>query len=240
MDFPVVKRQHISETARLYADRQHMISELRCGERGVIAEVGVALGEFSDFLLDTLQPVQLVALDIFTLHEVPVINAHGAQMHDMRVPTAWGQQSTALLRGMSHLDFYKERMARRGDQVTIEVGLSEKTLARYPDESFDMIYIDASHDYDSVWKDAELAARKLRTHGTLIFNDYIIYDHITGSPYGVVQAANRLIVGGNWRVIGLALQQQVFCDIAIRRSGPDVDFGERLMGPTEARFASRG
>jgi hypothetical protein len=68
MDFPVVKRQHISETARLYADRQHMISEIRCGERGVIAEVGVALGDFSDFLLDTLQPVQFVALVLQQRH----------------------------------------------------------------------------------------------------------------------------------------------------------------------------
>lgn len=182
-----------------------MISDLRCGESGVIAEIGVALGDFSDFLLDTLQPARFVAFDIFTLHEVPVI---------------WGQQSTALLRGMPHLDFYKERIARRGDQVTIEVGLSEEMLARYPEDSFDMIYIDADHDYESVKKDAELAARKLRTDGTLIFNDYTLYNH-TGSPYGVVQAANRLIVDGNWRVIGLALRRYMDCDIAIRRAGPD-------------------
>jgi hypothetical protein len=42
-------------------------------------------------------------------------------------------------------------------------------------------------------------------------------DHIQNSPYGVVQVVNELVTSSNWRVIGFALQQHMFCDIALKR-----------------------
>ena len=136
-------------------------------------------------------------------------------MHEQ--PLAWGIPTEVLFNGMTHLDFYKNRFADRGDQVVIETGLSYTGLARYPDKYFGLIYIDAGHDYENVKRDTELAKVKLKNGGVLVFNDYMMYDHIAGFPYGVVPAVNELVVNEDWRVFGFALQPHMFCDIAIWR-----------------------
>ncbi len=54
--------QHYVEGARLFADRLELVKSLRPGAGGTVAEVGVAFGQFSDFLLKTLQPSDLSSL----------------------------------------------------------------------------------------------------------------------------------------------------------------------------------
>jgi glycosyltransferase involved in cell wall biosynthesis len=199
---PFALRQEHVEGARLFAGRREMVCGLRLPAGGVIAEIGVALGDFSEFLLQTLTPRRFVAIDIWTMHEWP---------------EHWGQRSEMLFQGKTHRGFYEDRFRPRGDQVVIEAGLSYDALERFPDACFDMIYIDAGHDYDNVRKDALVSARKIKPDGTLIFNDYIMYDHLQQVEYGVVQAVNQLVVDAGWRVVGFALDHIMFCDIAIRR-----------------------
>ena len=44
------------------------------------------------------------------------------------------------------------------------------------------------------------------------------------TAYGVVPAVNELVVSEGWQVVGFALQQHMFCDIALRpRRGFRVD-----------------
>ena len=199
-DFPALSTKCLQDT-KLFVNRKDMISSMSFLEGGVVAEVGVAHGEFSEFLLSELNPSKFIAIDIFTMHEDPV---------------AWGVPTAVLFDGMSHLDFYKHKFAGYGSRIVIEVGPSHQALAKYPDKSFDLIYVDAAHDYENVKRDAELSAQKLKDGGIIVFNDYIMYDHILGAPYGVVQAVNELVVSQGWQVWGFALQQHMFCDIAIR------------------------
>lgn len=200
-NYPILEEGHL-DNPRLFAHRTHLISSMmRSVREGVIAEVGVAGGLLSEYLLNTLQPRKFVAFDIFTWHESPY----------------WEH----LFEGMTHLDYYKRRFADRGDQVTIEQGMSHVNLAKYPDRSFDLIYIDADHTYEAVKQDANVAKEKVADNGIIVFNDYIMFDHLQGVPYGVVQAVNELIVSEDWRVCGFSLEKNLFCDIAIRKqSGP--------------------
>src|SRR5436190_18991836 len=117
---PALGREHV-KGARLYADRRDLIIALDIREGGIVAEVGVALGDFSEFLLDQLRPKQFVAFDLFNLHEAPLI---------------WGQPAEVLFKGMTQSDFYKGRFSDRGDQVVVEKGPSSDSLARYPDRFF--------------------------------------------------------------------------------------------------------
>jgi hypothetical protein len=201
-NIPALEGKHLDE-AQLFADRKSLISSLRSIEGGFIAEVGVAEGDFSEFLLNELKPTLFVAFDIFNFN--------------MQEWGAWGQTTAKLFNGISHLDFYKRRFADRGSQVVIEVGMSHSTLAKYPDRFFDLIYLDANHTYEYVKNDAELAKSKIKERGFIIFNDYIQFDHINGIFYGVLRAVNELIVNDNWVVCGFALQREMFCDIAIRK-----------------------
>jgi Methyltransferase domain len=200
-NIPPLEAKHL-DNARLFANRKDLISSIPSIQGGVVAEVGVAHGDFSEFLIDQLKPKRFVAFDLFTMHEWGV---------------AWEDTTANLLNNMTHLEFYKRRFADRSAEVVIEVGMSHLTLGKYPNKSFDLIYIDADHRYEAVKKDAEVAKNKVADNGFLIFNDYMRFDHLEGQLYGVVRAVNELIVNDNWVVCGFALQREMYCDIAIHK-----------------------
>src|SRR5271157_68875 len=200
-NFPELAHTHIKE-AKLFANRRDMIASLGIAEGCLVAEVGVAQGDFSEYLLQKLRPEKFVAIDLFDMHKYPVI---------------WGTPSEVMFKGMTQLDFYRQRFRDYGSRLVIQQGLSHEALATYPDQTFDMIYIDAGHDYESVKQDGEVAIRKIKADGTIVFNDYVLYDPFTDSPYGVVQAVNEIVVEGGWHVVGFALDKNMFCDIALKK-----------------------
>lgn len=204
---PALSSSHISHEARLFATRQDLLLSLGLASGSTVAEVGVALGDLSAFMLDGLAPGRFVAFDTFDMHDHP---------------SHWGTPSSVLFEGLTHQAFYERRFTRYADRMTIELGDSRTTLSRYADGVFDMIYIDAGHTYDHVKQDSEIAFRKLRDGGVLIFNDYIMYDHQLNAAYGVVRAVNELVIERDLKVIGFGLQQGMFCDIAVRKGGDEL------------------
>ena len=202
MSFPELTPEHVSG-ARLFANRREMLVSLCIPKGGAIAEIGVAQGDFSAFLIEHLRPSKFVAIDIFDMEKYPV---------------HWGIPQEVMFEGLTHFEFYKRRFNRFGATVSLLRGLSHKCLATLPDQSFDLIYIDAAHDYENVKRDGELAQQKIKKNGLVVFNDYVMYDPFIGAEYGVVQAVNELLSRGGWQVIGFALEKNMFCDIAIQRS----------------------
>jgi Methyltransferase domain len=203
-DYPILEGKHL-DNPMLFADREEMIQSMQFEKVNIIAEVGVARGDFSECLLNVLQPRKFVAIDRFTLHETPVAR--------------WGGEVPlhTYFNGMTHIDYYKSRFADRGDQMIIEVGESHVCLGKYPNKTFDLIYIDADHSYQAVRKDAAVAQAKAADGGIIIFNDYTMFDTLVGEHYGVVQAVNELVVVDDWRVCAFAFEKHMFCDIAIRK-----------------------
>lgn len=188
--------------AKLYANRHQMITDLGVAQGGMVAEVGVAHGEFSDFLLRELKPSHFYALDLFEMEKTP--------LH-------WGIRQEELFHGKTHYDFYRDRFANIEAQLSLLRGRSIETLAELPDASFGLIYIDANHDYEHVSKEGAISAQKIKQDGILVFNDYVAYDPFIKCEYGVVAAVNEMLNSGHWRVVGFALQRAMFCDIAITR-----------------------
>ena len=90
-------------------------------------------------------------------------------------------------------------------------------MSTYPDQTFDMIYVDAGHDYQSVKQDAEVSKVKLKPEGILIFNDYIKYSHYEDCYYGIIPVVNDLVAREGFAVIGFALHADMYCDIAISK-----------------------
>ncbi|AOJ79922.1 hypothetical protein WS86_04285 [Burkholderia savannae] len=201
VDFPALERKHLVD-AKLFAHRVDMVSWFGTFG-GTIAELGVAAGDFSNVMIERLKPSKFVAIDLFDMHKYPVI---------------WGRPSSELFNNKTQLDFFRDRFSGEGDRLVTEVGLSYEMLGKYPDHSFDLIYVDAGHDYESVKRDAEISARKLKSTGTIIFNDYVLYDPFGEGPYGVVQAVNELVTSGDFSVTGFALEKNMFCDIAVKRT----------------------
>ncbi|MCM2511256.1 hypothetical protein ACVCIC_04940 [Burkholderia glumae] len=44
-----------------------------------------------------------------------------------------------------------------------------------------------------------------------------MYDPFVKAEYGIVPVVNEMVVNQGWKVIGFALQKDMFCDIAIQR-----------------------
>jgi SAM-dependent methyltransferase len=78
--------------------------------------------------------------------------------------------------GKGHKDVFESNLRLSGlePKTTIIQGYSQVVLRGLPLESFDIIYIDGSHDMADCLEDAVLAWRLLKEGGTLIFDDYLM------------------------------------------------------------------
>lgn len=186
--------------SRVYSNRTAMLEALPIKVGGRALEIGVALGDFSRTIIDLMRPDVFYAADIFQMHEV--------ESH-------WGTPSSVLFKGMTHEGFFRDRF--KNDPVNVLAGPSSQTLSQIEDKSLDLIYVDAEHTYDPVKADGETGLRKLRSGGIMIFNDYTLFDQYMGVPYGVVRAVNELVHEYDLEVLGLALEINMFCDIAVRK-----------------------
>lgn len=203
LDYPTVEQKSV-ENAKLFASREDLLTyfapELT---HGTIAEIGVMYGDFSEFILRKLDPASFIAIDRFNAHIYPTI---------------WGKSSQERFKGKTHLEYFRNRLSNWNSALRCEQGESWECLSRCQDQSFDMIYIDAGHDLESVRKDADVAQRKIKRAGLIIFNDYIKYSHYDDCYYGVVPAVNGLVARNGFEVAGFALQPDMYCDIAIRKA----------------------
>ncbi len=186
--------------ARVMPDRVSALSLLPKG--GVVVEVGVALGDFSEHLIRACDAGHFIAIDTFRLHELPLF---------------WGHPRQHWFGELTHGAFYRRRfdaMIRDGRVSVIEQD-SAAALEGLADGSVDILYLDADHTYDSVARELAIVGRKMKPDGTLILNDYVMYDS-TG-PYGVVQAANEFMVAEQWEMVYFALEPNMYCDVALRK-----------------------
>ncbi len=109
----------------------------------------------------------------------------------------------------ARLDSYGNAFYHTGD--------SSRLLAEFPDATFDVVYIDADHSHDGVWKDLVQGLRVLKPDGRLVCNDYTSWDQIQCIPYGVYSAVNRFANEQNLQFEYLALHPYGFHDVCLRR-----------------------
>ena len=132
------------------------------------AEIGVKIGNYSDELLSNWKGAELVSID-------PWLSAD---------PEEYVDRSNVSQQEFDR--FYeqtRERLARHGDRSTIWRMTSVEAAAKVPDHSFDFVYIDARHDYESVKEDLEAWCAKVRPGGILAGHDYVDGDLPEGEFY---------------------------------------------------------
>lgn len=185
-----------TKNCKFLRDRYTGLNQLP--KNAIIAEVGVLGGDLSAWLLKNAEPRELHLIDIFNCSDYP-----GQDRFT-------NNENEAFVRNRFR-DEVKE------GKVIIKKGLSWEMLSGYPDHYFDWIYIDAAHDYKSVKKDLAEAVKKVKPEGFLIMNDYIMYDHLAGSRYGVVEATNEFCKEHNWEFFYFAFHPQLFCDVGLRK-----------------------
>ena len=137
--------------ARLYTERRSAL-QAEVKENGTLAEVGILTGSFTRWMISVLRPKNIYGLDL--QHSIAMRECFGRTSARAVSPGPWAGHSKVHCMG--------------GDSST--------NLRSLPDDTFDMIYIDADHEYKGVCRDLEAARRKVKVGGLLVFNDYIKFE----------------------------------------------------------------
>jgi len=215
---------HLLAHARVLPGREDILPLLP--KNAVIAEVGVAFGDYSNLFLKVCEPSRFLAIDNFTLHEYPFV---------------WGLSRAARFGTETHEQQFRRRFAAEIADGRMEVlaGDSVAMLNSLPDASLDVVYLDAEHSYASVKRELAAILPKIRADGWLILNDYTMADY-GGSlaAYGVIQAAHEFMIAENWEMQFLALHPLMYCDIALRKF-PCIDL-DRCQNPSPALAGEGG
>lgn len=146
-------------------------------DNAVTCEVGVAEARFSEHILTHWKPLVHVMIDLWECQT----NVTG----DGNFPKEWHDKN------------YKETLERVkpfGDKVEIHRGLSWRMSQHVPDESLDLCYIDACHEYSAVVKDIEAYYPKVKKGSIIAFHDSENKDYGVGQAVREFAAKNGLTI----------------------------------------------
>jgi hypothetical protein len=165
----------------------------RLPSNGMVAEVGVADGKYSLKILEINRPAKLILIDAW----------------GMAPGSAYGEAG------------YESVQANLGQEiqdglVCINRGMSWERLEQLPDNYLDWIYIDASHDYDSVKRDLEMAKTKVKGDGFIAGHDYVRWGRF-GGRFGVLEAVNEFCLTHDYEVAYLTLESNYNWSYALRK-----------------------
>lgn len=158
----------------------------------VVAEVGVAEGDFSDLIIKYTSPKKLHLVD------------------------AWGDESRYHDGLKIHVrDKFKSEIEK--GTVELNVGFSTTVLLDFPDGYFDWVYLDTDHSYQTTRDELAILKFKVKKGGVIAGHDYTMGNWVNNYRYGVIEAVNEFCVKENWEIIFLTTEADHHRSFAIRQ-----------------------
>jgi len=173
----------------------------------IICEVGVYMGDFANELLKT-KPSKLVLIDTWD-------GMHGSADVD-------GNNWTTV--NLEDVYTFLETSTKSIPAIELRRGLSFQVLSTYPDNYFDVIYIDADHSYDGCKRDLELSMKKIKPGGIIMGHDYEINFAKANFVYvfGVKQAVDQICYKYNLQIAAKGMDGYVSYAISIPDPKPSL------------------
>jgi SAM-dependent methyltransferase len=161
--------------------------------RGVVAEIGVDLGDFSEKILALNRPRVLHLIDPWTAES-------GEYRQRLPDGDAASVDSPRKLDTVARFALVRDRFSSDidGGGVVLHRADSVTAGADFPDSLFDWVYIDGNHSYEFVRQDLELYWRKLKPGGYIVCDDY---HHAGFWEDGVTRAVDEFVGSGKARRI---------------------------------------
>jgi predicted O-methyltransferase YrrM len=162
-------------------------------KEGIIAELGVDKGDFSDKIISLTQPKKLYLIDI------------------------WDSERY----NRDKMVYVKRRFQKEIDtgKVIIIKGTSENELLKFKNGHFDWIYIDTAHTYEQTVRELDLCRQKVKDGGIIAGHDYCQGDIKNAQAYGVVQAVNQFCIKYDWEFIYITHETDRTLSFAIKKLG---------------------
>lgn len=169
-------------------DREEMLKRLP--KNGVVAEIGVNEGDFSEKILSVCTPGKLVLIDVWASKRY-----HGGLF-----------------------DKVKKRFENQIQSQQLEIirDLSFGGIAKCPDQYFDWVYLDTDHTYKTTRRELELLRPKMKPGGIIAGHDYILGNWNAGYRYGVMEAVREFCLKHNWEMIYLTHELDISPSFAIK------------------------
>lgn len=176
------------ENARLLATREQLLSFLPTG--GVVAELGVDRGGFSQNILEINQPKKLHLVDVWQSTRYPEELFHEVKAR------------------------FQEEIS--DGKVEINQGLSTEVVTEFPDGYFDWIYIDTAHTYSVTKAELEAYLPKMKLGGVIAGHDFIVGEIDVPWRYGVIEAVYEFCGKYGWEIIYLTMERGISPSFAIK------------------------
>lgn len=177
----------------VFAARQVLIESLPPG--GVVAEIGVAEGLFSDFVMSAAQPRTYHLIDPWEHQDradyEKDINNVSAVEHDTRYENIVSRYSDRIDAG----------------QVVLHRNYSDQVVEEFEDGYFDWVYIDGLHTYDGVKSDLANYYDKVKPGGFILGHDYANHALAQNMGFGVIEAVNEFVAENGCEMLFLTAEE---------------------------------
>lgn len=174
---------------KIVLNREKLLQHLP--KNGIVAELGVDKGDFSEQIMTYNSPNKLYLIDL------------------------WKSERY----NRNKMNFVKKRFYKEIEQGKIVIlrGKSIDELKKFDDNYFDWIYIDTTHSYLQTIQELNICRLKVKNNGIIAGHDYSKGNINKGLPYGVVLAVNEFCLKYNWEFLYLTHETHRNLSYAIRK-----------------------
>jgi hypothetical protein len=169
-----VAERHIAKT-KVLVNRFKLLELLP--KNAIVAELGVANGDFSQKIWDITSPQKFHIIDF------------------------WGSSRYNTTLKNNVLKRFEDQITE--GKVEINLGLSTGVVSSFKDDYFDWIYIDTDHSYLTTKEELELYAPKMKKGGIIAGHDFVVGNMIGMNRYGVMEAVYEFCVKNEWEIVYL-------------------------------------
>ena len=180
---------HHLENCRLVPDRLELLRLLP--KNAIIAEIGVANGDFTECIEKVCLPKKLYLIDVFNSKR-------------------YGDASRRLIESR----FSSQIVSGK---IVLKLGMSIDVLKEFPNEYFDWVYLDTDHTYSTTCQELDLLKFKVKKNGIISGHDYSMFNLRGDLRYGVIEAVHKMMVEDSWEIIYLSMETAHDRSFAIKR-----------------------
>lgn len=183
----------------IFDNRNEMIKSIK--PNAIIAELGVFNGDFTKCILDICNPKELVLIDLW---DNTIIDSGDVDGNDVVCYNGEFLYSKVLNEYSSY------------SNIKIIKNYTSY-LSTFPNNYFDIIYIDADHSYNGCKNDLLISYDKIKNNGFIMGHDYEQNLHKTKNIYnfGVSKAVDEFCIEKNQEIIIKAMDGCVSYGIKI-------------------------